>query len=443
MDKPTKAKKVKDLIHHFVHSVFKNEKLGNYYYNSKILTYTNKHSRNSTIIAIKLNKGKIFIVNNDFDNGGTFGNKVEPWIIKQAIPKYYKIVSVSGEYINDFVKYNTIKSIPKTLLYKAIFSDIEKTIASNYAEYIDLSSEYVRNFRVPYKFLQDYIKYRYSYYDYNSNPDLNVIPEKELKAHLDISKSFLNSVLSDLEGIIDIDKFLKWNPNKTVHYYTYKGWNANIHSLKMDKPLKHYVNFVDDSTDKELDTINFKIWKHKVYRLLQSLDATLPGIYYTHVSNIGRVTYKSLWNNPELKAKFNEVVINKTHNLREQRLKKEKEKQVERLQQQKENLERWLKGNNITVPYDIPVHLRIEKDSVETTKGATIPIKHAEMLYKRFKNCIETNIPWHTNGSSIRVGNFKVDSIDKISDDWYIKAGCHIIYREQIEDFITRNNLNW
>lgn len=124
-----------------------------------------------------------------------------------------------------------------------------------------------------------------------------------------------------------------------------------------------------------------------------------------------------------------------------------------------ENLEKWLRGEYSDNLYNIPVHLRISKSlsnikeinnslEVITTLGARVPLKHAELLFKKFRQCVETNAEWKTNGHSISVGNYKVTAITKGEYpngelQWCILAGCHVIFETEIVKFVKDNNLNW
>lgn len=153
---------------------------------------------------------------------------------------------------------------------------------------------------------------------------------------------------------------------------------------------------------------------------------------------------KKKYLNPVLKALVEERYSKNQNDKELARLKAIEEKAATEL----EKLEKWLNGGNESYFYDIPIHLRLHKGQVQTTKGITIPLEHCRLLYKKFRNCIATNTEYFTNGHSIHVGVYTVNSIQrrlrtKQSNtlEWAIWSGCHVIFQTEIEQFIERFNL--
>lgn len=400
-----KANTVGEMFHHFIHGAFKEEKLGNYLYDSKELLYYNQGKQ---IIALKFAKDKTFIVNKDYYSKSGYS----AYTFIAAIPPDYKCLEVSGNLINKFSKYTTIKSIPKTLMYLGFFSAIQNRLAYYYDHLSNLVGK--------------------SNLSYNSYSWCNI-------------EYVFGKCAENYTNFLDFDKFLKWKPNITTIIPIYKWWSTTYKRVVMDKPLHYYVYFLENLTEEEKDTLSFKKWKYESSSALRNIQINLDAFYYCNINRVGRGDYKKIWKNPEYKEKFDNVLFLKKIEYQKLKVLREKEEAEKRMLVEREVLDKWLEGgsSNHWVFYSIPIYLRISGDLIETTKQATIPIEHAKLLYKKFKKCIETNTPWHTNGSSIKIGHYYVQKIDIIEGYWYIQAGCHTIYQEQIEDFITRNNLNW
>lgn len=173
------------------------------------------------------------------------------------------------------------------------------------------------------------------------------------------------------------------------------------------------------------------------------------------------------YNDPILKALIEEK---HSKDLSDKKAAQEHRK-LERAKLEQEKLERWLKGEYSGGLYNVPIHLRIRKLNqgnvvqtenytdptcisftylIETTQGATVPMNHAKLLYKKFRQCIDTDTEWETNGHSFSIGNYKVSKIYKVlskegTEDiisyWYLQIGCHCIRSIEVEKFIEYNNL--
>jgi hypothetical protein len=63
-------------------------------------------------------------------------------------------------------------------------------------------------------------------------------------------------------------------------------------------------------------------------------------------------------------------------------------------------------------------------DTLETSRGAECPFKHAIIAFLKAQECRATGTSWHRNGQQIRVGHFQVDSIDEYGN---MRAGCHTL----------------
>jgi hypothetical protein len=76
--------------------------------------------------------------------------------------------------------------------------------------------------------------------------------------------------------------------------------------------------------------------------------------------------------------------------------------------------------------------LRLKDDkTIETNRGATVPVKFAKKIYAQFKKCIIEKTEWVKNGKRIPAGNFEIDRIDQNGN---VYAGCHYIAAREISD---------
>jgi hypothetical protein len=102
---------------------------------------------------------------------------------------------------------------------------------------------------------------------------------------------------------------------------------------------------------------------------------------------------------------------------------------------QPENKDKWLAGESVYYrnSWSEPILLRVVGEELHTSQGASVPLEHAKRAFKfiaRYKAEGRT-YEGDTGGSLIvRVGHFKIDSIDTFGN---IVAGCHKIGWSEIE----------
>lgn len=103
---------------------------------------------------------------------------------------------------------------------------------------------------------------------------------------------------------------------------------------------------------------------------------------------------------------------------------------------------RWIAGENVRLVYryslDAPILMRVKGDNIETTLGASFPIKHARKAFAFILECRKCGREWKRNGHSIRLGHF---SIDRIAPDGTVTAGCHIVTWDSIADMAKKLGL--
>jgi hypothetical protein len=80
----------------------------------------------------------------------------------------------------------------------------------------------------------------------------------------------------------------------------------------------------------------------------------------------------------------------------------------------------------------------LDRDIVQTSWGADVPLADARKAW-RFWLSRSLSLgseaaftPWHANGGAVSVGHFTLDSI---AADGTVRAGCHTIYRRELEHF--------
>lgn len=103
-------------------------------------------------------------------------------------------------------------------------------------------------------------------------------------------------------------------------------------------------------------------------------------------------------------------------------------------ERERENLEKWLQGDEAIGYYQIhnsAVHLRLYKGNVETTKGVSIPLAEARLAF-RFIAKHRAN-GWKRNGEQYNIGGYSLDAINEFG----IVAGCHRISWEEIDRFAS------
>lgn len=100
-----------------------------------------------------------------------------------------------------------------------------------------------------------------------------------------------------------------------------------------------------------------------------------------------------------------------------------------------EKLEQWKQGASV-YPGSVGgyEHLRLTPDGteVETTANAVVPLKHVNRVAKLILTNVAAGVEWHTNGETIRVGEYNLESISPNGD---VRIGCHLFARAEIERF--------
>lgn len=93
----------------------------------------------------------------------------------------------------------------------------------------------------------------------------------------------------------------------------------------------------------------------------------------------------------------------------------------------------WLNGTKIgSLPFHLDrVLLRKRGDTMETSKGAVVPISEAE---KAFRFCVLMREKgWRRNGDRFQIGDFQLDSVSTAG----VVAGCHHVHWDEINRFAS------
>ncbi len=110
-----------------------------------------------------------------------------------------------------------------------------------------------------------------------------------------------------------------------------------------------------------------------------------------------------------------------------------RKKAAARRAEQAEHLKEWQRNERryINLPYSAKQYLRIKQgspDTIETSNGAEFPLEHATRAYPLIKRIIKSGKDWQSNGHTIKIGHFQIDSIV----NQVITAGCHKINFKEI-----------
>ena len=419
-DKPKKAKNVGELMHHFVHGVFPTESRSNYWYEENKLYY------GGTCIAVKLNYNStpILLIWKDFDRRGSFGNGYNAWNIVRAASGVLKCIAIEDKYLLKNIDVSNITEEDKvTIILDWFYTEVLIPYIHIYADAVHLLETDSYNTSGRYN-NPKYIESLDEFKNWGKATTIDIFEVSK--------KTIYNHIYNKSEWV-------------TV---AYKGWKAINSYVRVDKPVSFYLNQNAWFTEKENELLKFKKFKYDLLNKLRECDWSLNAAVYILQLNGGKTktTVKDIYKNQEDTDKLLQAIEARKLQLDDIRARKAKKNAEERLKASFEKLELWLNGGKVShlYLYYIPIHLRINDDDVETTLNATVPLKHAELLYKFFKKTVASDTPWHSNGHTFKIGHYKVEYINKLSDgSWCLKAGCHTIYEREIDYFVERNKLNW
>lgn len=97
-------------------------------------------------------------------------------------------------------------------------------------------------------------------------------------------------------------------------------------------------------------------------------------------------------------------------------------------QQNAEKIEQWRNGARVSIPYGVPTMARIVGDTVETSRGAVVPLLHAVRLVKLARKVAQSGGARFDSGNGPIVGHFRVNAINA---DFSAVIGCHEFSAEE------------
>lgn len=132
-----------------------------------------------------------------------------------------------------------------------------------------------------------------------------------------------------------------------------------------------------------------------------------------------------------MRVKAKELAVKQAAETRRKNEERRKAYEAE-TEQYRLELDKWRRGERDRPPHlswgnparSNGAALRVRGDTVETSQGATVPASHAAAAWPVIKACRDKGRTFQTNGRVIRLGHFRLDSVDAKGN---VKAGCHYI----------------
>lgn len=124
--------------------------------------------------------------------------------------------------------------------------------------------------------------------------------------------------------------------------------------------------------------------------------------------------------------------------------KQAKQKKIEMLRQAKVDARRYVKEfmrKETARSYlrNLPcILLRLNKDLIQSSRGAEMPVKFAKSIWQMVKHCKSEKVSFTPNGKTLQAGHFQIDSIAPNGD---LKAGCHFIKYGMVKSIARQLNL--
>jgi len=123
-------------------------------------------------------------------------------------------------------------------------------------------------------------------------------------------------------------------------------------------------------------------------------------------------------------------VKEKVSKIREREKKKEDLKRARQKKALNEGVIKWRNGENVLIHHYPETLLRLDGETVETSKRAYFPLEDAKRAIRFVKAIVKKGEPWKRNGERFKIGNYQLDTVSACGD---VKAGCHRVKFEEIE----------
>lgn len=113
-----------------------------------------------------------------------------------------------------------------------------------------------------------------------------------------------------------------------------------------------------------------------------------------------------------------------------------KAREAERKAEQAEALEAWRNGEDKRHYFEVTA-LRIKGDTIQTTKGANIPLDHAIKAWPLLNRIANSDEVFYPQGHAIHLGHYTISRADKNM----LVVGCHNIPMSEVRSIATQLNL--
>lgn len=101
-----------------------------------------------------------------------------------------------------------------------------------------------------------------------------------------------------------------------------------------------------------------------------------------------------------------------------------------RIAEQAENLERWLRGEDVRLGYyGGAAQMRVKGDEVQTTQGARVKVVEAARALRFIHIIRRRGTDWRANGDRCPIGPFELSSVNKDG----VVVGCHRFTFEELD----------
>lgn len=115
----------------------------------------------------------------------------------------------------------------------------------------------------------------------------------------------------------------------------------------------------------------------------------------------------------------------------------EKARKAARIAEQAEALEKWRAGENVYRSFEVTA-LRVKGDTIETSRGANIPVEHAVKVWPLLKRLHDRGESYQHGSHAIHLGHYTLTSF---SGD-VLTVGCHKIPFSEVASIAQQLHLN-
>ena len=133
---------------------------------------------------------------------------------------------------------------------------------------------------------------------------------------------------------------------------------------------------------------------------------------------------------------FSPKEVEKRRRAKELQEKRERAKQIHSI---RKSVKAFRENNNSFLYIgEIPILLRLDGETIKTTKNAEMPVKFAKNIWEMVKHCKSKKVSFKPNGKTLNAGHFQVNEIDLNGN---LTAGCHFIKYGVLKNMARQLNL--